>query len=71
MEAAILIVHLLAAITAGLALAVGTLLSEFSVWTAMVAYVVGANCGLLLSVVACLLQSAMRRSSAKTTQLHV
>jgi hypothetical protein len=69
-EAEILIVHLMVAVVAGILLAFGSLLAGFSGLTSLVAYVVGANCGLALSVWSCAIQLPAYRHRKTAAQME-
>ncbi|TNC46437.1 hypothetical protein FHG66_19055 [Rubellimicrobium rubrum] len=70
MEEAIIIVHILTAIAAGIALSLTALLAGSSAWLTIAAYIIGANGGLILSVCFSLIQRTVSRNVATAVRLE-
>jgi membrane associated rhomboid family serine protease len=71
MEEAIIIVHILTAIAAGIALSLTALLAGLPVWLIIAAYIVGANGGLVLSVCFSLIHRTVSRNVGAAVRLEV
>ena len=71
MEEAIIIVHILTAIAAGIALSLAALLAGLPAWLIIAAYIMGAHGGMLLSVCFSLLHRTVSRNVAPAVQLEV